>query len=172
MRRLSTCLAVTAGALALTAGMAPAAGAQPFPGGSLAAPVVVPRPFGLPTAQLPALPFPLEWQADAPRYVASNWVEVYTGCPAPGQWAYTQNGTTVWCSQVFRTDAHMWAPTPDVFTPPAGASLRRSTSVGNSLGGKQCATVGEAAVDPSNGQRAVCDWRRIEFSYPVWTYPR
>ncbi|MCD2262906.1 hypothetical protein K3888_09345 [Dietzia aurantiaca] len=54
----------------LVAGMAlalsPAAAAQPV-SGSVIEPVVVPRPFDIPIWQLPALPYPFEWQFHLPQ---------------------------------------------------------------------------------------------------------
>lgn len=180
MSRLRKLLVGALGVLALSATAAPMTQAQPLPGGSVTLPpiepIAVPVPMGSATGQLPPLPFPLFWQdavpppPPAPKFVASNWVVAYSFCPASNQWAYAQDGTKLWCTYLDRTDARLWAPytsnvpwTPDF-------KFKPRTEVANSLAGKPCQSVGETAVDPSNGQEAFCDWRRIDSDVPVWQY--
>ena len=180
MSRIRKVLAGALGVLALSVAAAPVVQSQPLPGGSVELPAIepiaVPVPFGSTAGQLPPLPFPLFWQDSvpppppAPRYVASNWVVVYSACPASNQWAYAEDGTKLWCTYLDRTDARVWAPyTSNVpWTP--GFRIKPMTEVANSLAGKKCQPVGATAIDPSNGQEAFCDWRRIDSDVPVWQY--
>lgn len=174
-------LAAVGGVLALSAAAAPLVQAQPLPGGSVELPpiepIAVPVPAGSVAAQLPPLPFPLQWQdaaplpPPAPRYVASNWIEEGSWCSAPNQRAFSQNGTTMWCVRLERTDGHQWAPHQATIPwTPERSGPGKGTSVRNSLGGKPCERVGATAIDPSNGQSAYCDWRRIASDVPVWQY--
>lgn len=179
MSRIRKLLAVTAGVLALGATAAPVVQAQPLPGGSVelppVGPIAVPVPGGSSVGQLPPLPFPLFWQDSrpaTPQYVASNWVEPHSFCPARNQRAYAQDGTQLWCTHLARTDARIWAPHPEPvpYSPEAHSRMKPMTRVANSLAGNQCGPVGATATDPSNGQSAFCDWRRIDSSVPVWQY--
>lgn len=183
MSHIRRLLASALGVLALSVTAAPVAQAQPLPGGSLELPPIepisLPVPIGSTASQLPPLPFPLFWQdpvpppPPAPRFVASNWVVPYTGCHAPYQRAYAQDGTQLWCSQLDRTDAFMWAPHPTSIPypaprPPVGHSS--PTAVANSLGAKPCPKVGDRAIDPSNGQEAYCAWQRVGIERLIWQY--
>lgn len=182
MARIRNLLAGIASVLALGASAAPAH-AQPLPGGSVElppiAPVAVPVPAGSTSGQLPALPYPLFWHdhvapaPQAPQYVASNWVIPFSYCPAPHQRAFAQDGTQLWCTQLSRTDARLWAPytTPVPYPAPALApGLPTFTEVGNSLGAKPCPGVGARAIDPSNGQAAYCDYRHLTHVGTIWQY--
>lgn len=180
MARLLSSIAIAIGACATAATITPLAQAQTLPGGSVVVPPIepigVPVPAGSSATQLPVLSFPLFWQElppppPPPRYVASNWVEAGTWCPAPNQWAYSQNGTKLWCVRLQRTDGYQWAPhqTEIPWTPEASGP-GRGTSVGNSLGGKPCGREGEGAIDPSNGQPAYCGLRMVGGPALVWMY--
>lgn len=178
MSRIRSIVVGALGALALSAAAAPVVEAQPLPGGSMTLPpieqIAVPLPMGSTAGQLPPLPFPLFWQDSAPpqpQYVASNWIEEGTWCPAPNQRAYSQNGTTMWCVRLQRTDGYQWSPrqTEIPWTPEVGGS-GKETSVANSLGRKLCDREGVTAVDPSNGQQAYCGVRMIWGPVPVWMY--
>lgn len=177
MTRFRKIVAAAVGVLALGAGAVPIAQAQPLPGGSVELPPIEPIAIAVPpgsaSQQLPALPFPFFWvdgQPAPPRYVASNWVEPFSGCPAANQRAYAQDGTQLWCTYLDRTDARVWAPyTSDVpWTP--DFKHKPVTRVANSLAGEPCGPVGATAIDPSNGQEAFCDWRRIDSDVPVWQF--
>lgn len=181
MSRIRKLLAGALGVFALSVAAAPVAHAQPLPGGSVTlppmGPIAVPVPMGSTAGQLPPLPFPLFWQdpvpppPPTPRYVASNWVEAGTWCPAPHQWAYAQDGAKLWCVQLELTDGFQWAPhrTPIPWTREASNS-GKATSVANSLGGKRCDRQGSTAVDPSNGQEAYCAMKQLGVQELVWMY--
>ena len=167
------------GVLALGATVAPIVQAQPLPGGSVTLPpiepIAVPVPGGSSAGQRPPLPFPLFWQEPvapaAPRYVASNWIEDGTWCPAPNQWAYEQDGTKMWCVRLQRTDGYKWAPyTTEIPNPPGRGQENKGTSVHNSLGGKTCDRENQRAIDPSNGQEAYCGFRLLGGPVLVWMY--
>lgn len=178
MTRIRSAMAVTVSALAIGTGLSPQSIAQPLPGGSVSVPpiepVAIPVPAGSTAATLPTLPFPLFWHDPVPpppRFVASNWVEAGTWCPAPNQWAYSQNGTKLWCVRLQRTDGYMWAPhQTEIPNPRGNVGSARATSVGNSLGGKVCDREGQTAVDPSNGQPAYCGLRLLGGPVTVWMY--
>lgn len=183
MSRARAFIAGVAGAIALGVALAPAASGQVLPGGSVElppmAPVLVPVPAGSTSAQLPALPHPLVWHdpvtpgPQAPQYVASNWVVPFSYCPAPNQRAFAQDGTQLWCAQLSRTDARLWAPHPTPVPYPAPALAPGQpifTEVANSLGAKPCPSVGSRAIDPSNGQEAFCDYRRLTHDGTIWQY--
>lgn len=180
MSRARTLLAGVAGAIAISATLAPIASGQALPGGSVElppmAPVPVPAPPGSTSAQLPVLPYPLVWHdlvPPAPTYVASNWVIPFSYCPAPNQRAFAEDGTQLWCAQLSRTDARLWAPYPTPVPYPAPAlapGLPSVTEVANSLGAKPCPGVGAKAIDPSNGQEAYCDYRRLTHDGTIWQY--
>jgi hypothetical protein len=168
--RIRTTIASALGVLALSLAAAPIAQAQPLPGGSVELPpiepIAVPIPMGSTAGQLPALPFPLFWQdpvpppPPSPQFVASNWIVMYTACPAPGEWAYTENGTRAWCAQRKYTDAFHWAPSQEPFQHPEASDWSRMTRVANSLGGKRCDSEGSKTLNPSNGQEVYCDWEQ------------
>ena len=176
MKKIVKVFAVAFSVVAMSFGAAPAASAQALPGNSLELPHIEPIPVPAPSfvdfSILPPLPFPWFWQDTTPRYVASNWVEMGTLCHAPEEWAYTQNGTKVWCSRVSRTDAFAWAPQQGVI--PYGASfldMSRYTRVQNSLGSRPCDRVGATAINPSNGQTARYDlWHSRFGEQPVWMF--
>lgn len=175
VNKLAVAFAVAAMAIGTVVGAAPVASAQELPGGSIQLPTVEPIPVPAPSflefSTLPPLPFPWFWQDTTPKYVASNWVEMGTACPAPHEWAYTQDGTTVWCARWSRTDAFAWAPEPGVFTNiPGGLQLNRKTRVENSLGARPCDHIDDTAVNPSNGQIAYCGMRGSVSSVPIWTF--
>lgn len=179
MKQIINNVAVAMAAAAMTigtaVGAAPAVSAQELPGGSIQLPPIEPIPVPAPSflefSALPPLPFPWFWQDTTPKYVASNWVEMGTGCNSPHEWAYTQNGTRVWCARKSQTDGHAWAPQPGVFTDiPGGLHWNRSTRVQNSIGATPCEHVGATAINPANGQTAYCDWRRIDSSVPIWQF--
>lgn len=173
-------LLAAAGIAMLSCVALPGAHAQPLPGGSVELPVVEPVPVATPVGstaqQLPALPFPFFWAGrtapapSTPTYVASNWVEPFSYCVAPNQRAFAQNGTQLWCSRVERTDAHVWAPYSSTVPHSHLGSIKNRTEVANSLGAKPCGVVGTTALDPSNGQEAFCDWRRLVSDVPIWQY--
>lgn len=177
MSRIRKFVAVAAGVLALSATAAPIAQAQPLPGGSVelppVQPIAVPVPGGSSANQLPALPYPLFWQEPAPRFVASNWVEPYSGCPAAHQRAYAEDGTQLWCTSLDHTDARLWAPYttrvpwPGPATRPGAPGF---TEVANSLGAKPCDEVDAKAIDPSNGQEAYCAWQMVGPIRLIWQY--
>ena len=155
----------------------PGAQAQPLQGGSLELPPIEPMPVATPMgsaeSQLPALPYPFFWVAPTPpppKYVASNWVVPFSFCPAPNQRAFAEDGTQLWCTRLDRTDARLWAPYTTNVPWTEDFRFKPLTEVANSLGGKPCEPVGAKAIDPSNGQEAFCDWRRIVSSVPVWQY--
>lgn len=166
MSRFRSLLASVVGVLALSVAAAPATQAQPLPGGSIELPPFEPLPVAVPPGsvaqQLPPLPFPFFWDdpapppPPAPRFVASNWIVMYTACPSPGEWAYTENGTRAWCAQRMQTDAFHWAPSPEPFRHPEATDRSPGTRVENSLGGRPCETEGARAVNPSNGQEMYC----------------
>lgn len=181
--RTKRALAGIGATVALTAGAVPAAAAAEVFIGPFAvqvpdvAPVPVPVPAGSEAAPLPALPYPLEWAYSAPppppapKYVASNWIIMYTACPAPGEWAYTENGTRAWCAQRLQTDAFHWAPSQEPFRHPAATDASRMTRVENSLGGRPCETIGAKAINPSNGQEIYCDMEvRGPNPGPIWRF--
>lgn len=178
MSRLRAAVGVAVSVLAIGAAGCPIAHGQPLPGGSATLPPIepvgVPVPAGSTVAQLPALPYPFHWlepAPPAPRYVASNWVEPRTWCPAPNQWAYGQDGTKLWCVRLQRTDGYLWAPHPtEVPWTPNAVPENKMTAVGNSLGGKTCSFEGETAIDPSNGQPAYCGLRLLGGPVLVWMY--
>lgn len=181
MPRIRTMIAGAVGAAALTVAATPLVQAQPLPGGSVELPpiqpVEVPVPGGSSAAQLPPLPFPLRWldpaplAPPAPRYVASNWIEEGTWCPAPNQRAFSEDGATMWCMRLQRTDGYQWTPQPaEIPWRPEIAGAGKGTEVRNSLGGKLCDAEGVTAVDPSNGQEAYCGLRLLVGSAPVWMY--
>lgn len=181
MSHIRRLLASALGVLALSVTAAPVAQAQPLPGGSLELPPIepisVPVPMGSTASQLPPLPFPLFWQdpvpppPPAPRFVASNWIVMYTACPAPGEWAYTQNGTRAWCAQRLQTDAFHWAPSQEPFRHPEATDWSRMTRVENSLGGRRCEVEGARAINPSNGQEVYCQMeQRLVVPGPIWKF--
>lgn len=175
MKKIVRVFAVAFSVVAMTFGAAPAASAQALPGNSLELPHIEPIPVPAPSfvdfSILPPLPFPWFWQDTTPKYVASNWVDMGTLCPAPEEWAYTQNGTKVWCSRVNQTDAFVWAPQPGVIPYDSPIiDFSRATRVQNSLGSRPCDRVGATAINPSNGQTARCDWWRINYAEPVWMF--
>ena len=181
MSRIRKVLAGALGVLALSVAAAPAVQSQPLPGGSVELPAIepiaVPVPFGSTAGQLPPLPFPLFWQDSvpppppAPRYVASNWIEDGTWCPAPNQWAFAEDGTKMWCVRLQRTDGYQWAPHATEIPYETGrGGIGKATSVRNSLGGKVCASEGQTAIDPSNGQEAYCGLRILGGPVLVWMY--
>lgn len=142
-------------------------------------PVAVATPPGSVSQQFPPLPFPLFWvdsmppAPPAPQFVASNWIEANTWCPAPNQWAYAQDGTRMWCVRLQRTDGYQWAPhKTEIPNPPGRFSENKMTSVRNSLGGKQCDRENQGAIDPSNGQQAYCGLRMLGGPVLVWMYER
>lgn len=181
--RTKRVLAAAGAATALLAGVAPAASAAEVFIGPFAIqvpdlePVLVPVPAGSEAAPLPTLPYPLEWAypapppPPAPQYVASNWIIMYTACPAPGEWAYTESGTRAWCAQRLQTDAFHWAPSQEPFRHPAATDASRMTRVENSLGGRRCETVGAKAINPSNGQEIYCDPQVLgPDPSPIWRF--
>ena len=175
MKKTVRFFAVTFAVAAMAFVGAPAASAQALPGSSIELPHIEPIPVPAPNfvdfSILPPLPFPWFWQDTTPKFVASNWVEMGTLCPAPGEWAYTQNGTQVWCSRVSRTDAYAWAPQPGVIPyDSTWLNMSRSTRVQNSLGATPCDRVGATTINPSNGQTARCDWWMMNYVEPVWMF--
>ncbi|MGX1769351.1 hypothetical protein ACWIE7_13760 [Dietzia sp. NPDC055343] len=179
MSRTRTTLAAIASVLTLGVAIAPAAQAQPLPGGSVElpplAPFAVPVPAGSTSNQLPDLPYPLFWNDPvAPaRYTASNWVIPFSYCPARNQRAFAEDGTQLWCTQLERTDAKLWAPYTTLVPYPAPAlapGLPTRTEVANSLAAKPCEDIGTTSIDPSNGQEAYCDINWVDFGYAVWQY--
>lgn len=182
MTRTRTLLAAIASLLAAGAIASPGVQAQPLPGGSVSLEpdfaVPIPIPAGSAATQLPALPFPLAWHdpAQSPpaqQFVASNWVVPFSYCPAPNQRAFAHDGTQLWCAQLSRTDARLWAPypTPVPYPAPAlAAGLPTFTEVANSLGAKPCPGAGATAIDPSNGQAAFCDYRHLTHVGTIWQY--
>lgn len=164
MRKASAAVAAT---LACIAGVATAAPAQAqLPAGSMEMPATidVPVPFGSAEAQLPPLPAPFRWVGGTPsqpQYVASNWVEMWTWCHSPGEWAYTEDGTVAWCSRRERTEAYMWAPTNGVL-PTASWWPTKETRVENSLTTKPCPREGDEVINPSNGQLLQCQTWMLE----------
>ncbi|WP_333618781.1 hypothetical protein [Dietzia sp.] len=172
MTRPRKFFAAAIAALSLGVVLAPAAAAQVPGGGSVVipeiAPIPVPTPAGIDPSFLPPLPKPWFWQSP---YIASNWVEMGTGCPAANEWAYTQDGTKVWCARKNRMDGHAWAPQPGTFDDiPGGLHWGKTTRVENSLGGRPCESVNKTAINPSNGQTAYCDWHLIDSAVPVWQF--
>lgn len=174
MSRVRVLFAGAMAALTMGALAAPAVQAQaqpmPLPGGSVTLPPIEPVPVAVPlgstSAQLPALPFPLHWQDPAPlappapsgpEHVASNWIVMYTFCPSPGEWAYTENGTTAWCARRVQTDAYHWAPSPDTFSHPEATDRSHATRVENSLAARDCNVEGATTINPSNGQGLTCE---------------
>lgn len=186
MTRARSLLGGVASAIALSIALAPTTSSQPLPGGSVElpplAPIAVPVPAGSTSAQLPALPFPLFWHdlvaptpqaPPAPKYVASNWVIPFSYCPAYNQRAFAKDGTQLWCTQLERTDAKLWAPYTTLVPYPAptlAPGLPTRTEVTNSLAGKPCAEVGATTIDPSNGQEAYCAINWLDYGYSVWQY--
>lgn len=181
MSRILTVFASVLAGVAFGATAAPISQAQPLPEGSVTLPpvepVAVPVPAGSEATQLPALPFPLHWHnpppqaPPPPRYIASNWVVLYTVCPAPGEWAYTEDGARAWCARRAQTDAFHWAPSQEPFQHPEANDLSRMTRVENSLGGRRCEVEGATAINPSNGQEMYCEmeWRGLNPG-PSWRF--
>ena len=54
--------------------------------------------------------------------------------------------------------------------PALAPGLPSVTEVANSLGAKPCPGVGAKAIDPSNGQEAYCDYRRLTHDGTIWQY--
>ena len=177
MARIKKILGALYGLLVMSAVAAPVTHSQALPGGSVEVPridpIAVAVPPGSVAQHLPALPGPFFW-ADplpaAPGYVASNWVEPFSFCPARNQRAFAQDGTQLWCTNLDRTDARIWAPYTSNVPWTRDFEFKPMTRVANSLGGEPCGPVGATAIDPSNGQAAYCGISWLDSEVPVWLY--